>query len=111
LRYFRARAAEYDATSYSAEPVELASVPTIIDQLGISGDVIELACGTGIWTAELVRHAGTLTALDGAPEMLDLARQRVPVGVRFEQVDLFDWTPTSSWDVVFFFGLALTRAG
>jgi 2-polyprenyl-3-methyl-5-hydroxy-6-metoxy-1,4-benzoquinol methylase len=102
LRYYRARAAEYDATSYSAEPVELASVPIIVDRLGISGDILELACGTGIWTAQLVRHAATLTAVDGAPEMLDLASQRVPMGVRFEQADLFDWTPTSSWDVVFF---------
>jgi trans-aconitate methyltransferase len=34
--------------------------------------------------------------------MLELARHRVPTGVRFEQTDLFDWRPTSSWDVVFF---------
>lgn len=102
LQYYRARAAEYDATSYGAVPAERASVPTIVDRLEISGDVIELACGTGIWTAELVRHASTLTALDGAPEMLDLARQRLPTSVRFEHADLFDWTPTSYWDVVFF---------
>jgi trans-aconitate methyltransferase len=102
LRYYRARAAEYDATSYGAVSGERASVSAIVDRLAISGDVIELACGTGIWTAELVRHATVLTALDGAPEMLDLARRRVPTGVRFEQADLFDWRPTSSWDVVFF---------
>ena len=102
LRYYRARAAEYDATSYGAVAAEMASVPAIVDRLGISGDVIELACGTGIWTAEIARHASTLTAVDGAPEMLDLARQRVPTAVGFERVDLFDWTPTSSWDVVFF---------
>ena len=102
LRYYRARAGEYDATSYGAVSVERASVPAIVDRLQISGDVLELACGTGIWTAELVRHATTLTALDGAPEMLDLARRRVPTSVRFEQADLFNWTPTSSWDVVFF---------
>ena len=102
LQYYRARAAEYDATSYGAVSGERASVPAIVDRLGISGDVIELACGTGIWTAELVRHAATLTALDGAPEMLELARERVATGVRFEQADLFDWTPTSSWDVAFF---------
>ena len=102
LRYYRARAAEYDATSYGAVSGEMASVPAIVDRLEISGDVLELACGTGIWTAELVRHATTLTALDGAPEMLDLARQRAPAGVRFEQADLFDWEPASSWDVVFF---------
>ena len=102
LRYYRARAAEYDVTSYGAVSGERASVPAIVDRLAISGDVVELACGTGIWTAELVRHATTLTALDAAPEMLDLARRRVATGVRFEQADLFDWTPTSSWDVVFF---------
>jgi demethylmenaquinone methyltransferase/2-methoxy-6-polyprenyl-1,4-benzoquinol methylase len=102
LRYYRARAAEYDATSYGAVSAERASVPAIVERLGISGDVLELACGTGIWTAELVRRAGTLTALDGAPEMLDLARRRVPEGVRFEQADLFDWAPMPAWDVVFF---------
>ena len=102
LRYYRARAAEYDATSYGAVSDERASVPAIVDRLGISGDVVELACGTGIWTAELARHAATLTAIDGAPEMLELARRRVPRGVRFEQADLFRWTPPSSWDVVFF---------
>ena len=102
LRYYRARAGEYDATSYAAVSAERASVPAIVDRLQISGDVLELACGTGIWTGELVRHATTLTALDGAPEMLDLARRRVPTSVRFEQADVFNWTPTSSWDVVFF---------
>lgn len=102
LRYYRARAAEYDATSYAAAPVEMASVSTIVDRLGITGDVVELACGTGIWTAELARYAATLTAIDGSPEMLDIARRRVPDSVRFEQEDLFDWTPTASWDVVFF---------
>ena len=102
LRYYRARANEYDATSYGAVSVERASVPAIVDRLGISGDVLELACGTGIWTAELVRHAVTLTALDGAPEMLERARQRTPEGVRFERADLFNWTPASTWDVVFF---------
>ena len=102
LQYYRARAAEYDATSYGAVAAEMASVPAIVDRLAISGDVIELACGTGIWTAELVRHATSLTAVDGAPEMLELARERVRTGVRFEQVDLFNWTPSPSWDVVFF---------
>lgn len=102
LQYYRARAGEYDATSYGAVSAEMASVPAIVDRLGITGDVLELACGTGIWTSELARHASTLTALDGSPEMLDLAGQRAPKSVRFEQADLFSWTPTTTWDVVFF---------
>ena len=52
--------------------------------------------------SELARYAATLTALDAAPEMLELARRRVPRGVHFEEADLFDWRPASSWDVVFF---------
>lgn len=34
--------------------------------------------------------------------MLELARQHIPMGVRIEQADLFNRTPTSSWDVAFF---------
>jgi len=40
-------------------------------------DVLELACGTGLWTERLARHATSLTAVDGAPEMLTLNRQRL----------------------------------
>jgi len=70
--------------------------------------VLELACGPGMWTEILLRHATSVTAVDGAPEMLARARARVGEEcvkqgrVRFEQADLFSWRPERRYDVVFF---------
>ena len=52
------------------------------------GDVLELACGPGTWTAMLADRARSLTAVDGAPEMLSLAAEVAPgANVRFVQSD------------------------
>ena len=32
--------------------------------------VLELACGPGVWTGHLLRHASEVTAVDTSPEML-----------------------------------------
>ncbi len=68
-----------------------------------TGDVLELACGPGTWTRHLLRHAATVTAVDAAPEMLRIARERVDdERVRFHLADLFVWRPDRRYDVVFF---------
>jgi trans-aconitate methyltransferase len=103
VAYYRARAAEYDATSYGVEAGASAAVPAIVDGLGIAGDVLEIACGTGIWTVELARRAKTLTALDSAPEMVAIAEDRTAsFDVTFINTSVFDWTPDTSYDVIFF---------
>lgn len=68
-----------------------------------AGSVLELACGPGVWTGQLLRHATDVTAVDGSPEMLATAVARVAdERVRFVQADLFDWVPDRRYDVVFF---------
>jgi SAM-dependent methyltransferase len=68
-----------------------------------SGSVLELACGPGVWTSQLLRQAADVTAVDASPEMLALAAARVGGGrVRFVQADLFTWVPDRRYDVVFF---------
>jgi trans-aconitate methyltransferase len=68
-----------------------------------TGHVLELACGPGIWTAILMRHATRVTAIDAAPEMLALAKAQVGQHrVLFLQADLFSWRPERRYDVVFF---------
>ena len=68
-----------------------------------TGSVLELACGPGVWTGQLLRHATEVTAVDGSPEMLATAVARVAdERVRFVQADLFDWVPDRRYDVVFF---------
>lgn len=103
IAYYRARAAEYDETSYGVATGERDAVPTIVDSLGITGEVLEIACGTGIWTVELARHANSLAALDSAPEMIALAADRTnDHDVRFINTSVFDWTPDTTYDVIFF---------
>jgi 2-polyprenyl-3-methyl-5-hydroxy-6-metoxy-1,4-benzoquinol methylase len=68
-----------------------------------TGSVLELACGPGVWTERLRRHATSVTAVDAAPEMLAIASARVrDRKVRFVEADLFTWTPDRRYDVVFF---------
>jgi SAM-dependent methyltransferase len=54
--------------------------------------VLELACGPGMWTSQLLRYASDVTAVDASPEMIALAKARVgEERVRFIQADLFTW--------------------
>jgi len=102
LAYYRALANEYeDHTIDVPGQNELLSA---IDSFRPTGDILELACGSGIWTERLLRSATTVTAVDGAPEMLAHARKRVGprAPVRFVEADLFSWKPDRRYDAVFF---------
>jgi trans-aconitate methyltransferase len=100
--YYRARAGEYDNTS-AFDPSSRTELVAALEAFAPRGRVLELACGTGEWTVELVKHASQLTALDASPEMLALNEKRVGrADVRYVQADLFAWTPPERYDVVFF---------
>lgn len=67
-----------------------------------TGSVLELACGPGVWTGQLLRYATDVTAVDASPEMLAIAAARIgDERVRFIQADLFTWTPDRRYDAVF----------
>jgi SAM-dependent methyltransferase len=104
VAYYRARATEYDATSPLAEDdPSRATLVRALETFGPSGRVLELACGTGQWTARLARHASDLTAVDSSPEMLTLAANRVrDARVRFIEADIFRWRPDGRYDLAFF---------
>jgi len=70
--------------------------------------VLELACGSGAFTREVVRHARTLTCVDGSPEMLKRNRETVAdPQVEYICADLFRWQPPRTYDdVVFGFWLS-----
>lgn len=115
LDYYRARALEYDKwwmregrfdrgpeanTRWFAETTELERV---LERFDPRGDVLELACGTGLWTRHLVESADTVTAVDAAPEVLAINRARVgDANVRYVQADLFDWSPDQRYDACVF---------
>jgi SAM-dependent methyltransferase len=102
MAYYRARAEEYDATAYPERERDEARIGGIVSGLEVRGDVLELACGTGMWTQALAGSAGTLTALDQSPEVIAVARRRCPPTVRFEIGDLLTWDTDTRFDVVFF---------
>jgi demethylmenaquinone methyltransferase/2-methoxy-6-polyprenyl-1,4-benzoquinol methylase len=101
IAYYRAIAPEYESLSLPGWGGH--EVAAALDAFRPAGDVLELACGPGMWTELLVRHASSVTAVDAAPEMLARARARVgEARVRFVQADLFSWRPDRRHDVVFF---------
>ena len=118
LRYYDARAEEYDDWFYRRGRYdrgeqatvtwfkELGEVEMALDQLPLDGaELLELAPGTGLWTERLVDPAATLTAIDGSLEMIEVAKRRLGKRwklVTFMQADLFDWEPTARYDGVVF---------
>jgi demethylmenaquinone methyltransferase/2-methoxy-6-polyprenyl-1,4-benzoquinol methylase len=82
-------------------PVEL--VRELVDRFAPTGDVLELACGNGGWTRELLRHSRAVTAVDGSARMLERNRQEVgDPSVTYIHADLFAWQPDHQYDAVFF---------
>lgn len=108
IAYYRARAQEYDRTSpFAAQDApfaaEVAELRAALEAFSPRGRVLELACGSGQWTAELARDASQLTVVDASPEMLALNRAHVRRGdIVYVEADLFEWLPAEQYDVVFF---------
>ncbi len=118
VAYYQARAAEYDEWFYrqgrydhGAEANarwhnEAAAVFAAYDALGVTGDVLELAPGTGIWTEHLVQTARSVTAVDASPEMIAINKAKLAgrggEKVTYQLADLFTWQPTRQYDAVCF---------
>lgn len=101
LAYYRANAAQYDRPY--AEQESLQRMLTLADDLPVTGDVLELACGTGQWTRRLADRARTVTALDASAEVLAIARARASApNITYVHADLFTWEPPRRYDTVFF---------
>jgi demethylmenaquinone methyltransferase/2-methoxy-6-polyprenyl-1,4-benzoquinol methylase len=101
IAYYRALAPDYlDQRLDLPGGAELAEA---LNAFRPRGSVLELACGPGVWTGQLLRYAADVTAVDASPEMLAIAAARVSrERVRFIQADLFTWRPGRRYDVVFF---------
>jgi len=72
-------------------------------EIGRVARILELAPGTGAWTQELLELGDTVTAIDAAPEMIAINKERVASPrVKYQLADLFDWEPQDDYDLVFF---------
>ena len=115
IEYYEARSREYDewffriGRYYKGEEnrrkwyAEAAQVREVLESSEPAGRILELACGTGIWTEFLAPRAAELVAVDASPTSLDLNRARVNSDrVKYVEADLFGWQPSERFDFVFF---------
>ena len=116
-RYYEDRAPEYEDVWYRRGAYDLgpegnrrwceetAALEAVVDGLDASGVVLELACGTGIFTRRLAPKASRLIAIDAAEPALAINRERFgSTGVEHVHADLFHWEPPEDvrFDLIFF---------
>jgi len=117
VRYYEERAAEYDLLwrreggcdlgpeRNEAWFRETAVVEASVDALAERGSVLELACGTGLWTRRLSAAAPRrLLAVDTSPAMLSLNREHTAdPRIEYALADVFAWDPPSGerFDLIF----------
>ncbi len=92
--YYAARAPEYDASAGYLDPkVETLRIPIKARYQAVfrGRNVLEIACGTGYWTAAIAAEAASVFAIDRDPRMLALARRRLAQAphVRIELADAY----------------------
>ncbi|MCA9124669.1 MAG: class I SAM-dependent methyltransferase [Planctomycetaceae bacterium] len=74
-----------------------------IDAFRPTGNVLELAPGTGNWTWQLSKHADRVVAVDFSESMLHVCRQKVKSrNVEYLQADIFSFQPSEQFDTIFF---------
>lgn len=98
---FTALAAVYDAIMADVEYDHWADFILTYARDGelVPQRALDLACGTGGMTRELLRAGLEVVGLDGSAEMLGVARERLP-DVRFEQGDLRDFELGEHFDLI-----------
>ena len=117
IAYYRARATEYDAWWFrtgrfdrgaennAAWRADVSTVEqAVVDMLARErpSAVLELACGTGLFTRHLAPRVGAVTAIDASPEVIEINRGRVAApNVRYIVADLFVFEPQARYDCVF----------
>jgi SAM-dependent methyltransferase len=116
-RYYEDRAHEYDDVWYRRGAYDLgpegnarwfeetSRLEAAVDDLDVSGLVLELACGTGLFTRHLAPRARRLIAVDAAASALAVNREHVAdPRVEYVHADLFSWEPPSGakFDAIFF---------
>ena len=115
IAYYQSRAKEYDEWflrqgRYDRGPElnarwfqEIELLRQALSAFKPAGDILELACGTGLWTKQLLSYAKQITAVDAAAEMLAINESQIQSPkVCYCRADLFAWKPDKQYDVVFF---------
>jgi demethylmenaquinone methyltransferase/2-methoxy-6-polyprenyl-1,4-benzoquinol methylase len=113
-RYYVARAPEYDdwwlrRGRYAVDDeaardwfADVAELELQLERFAPTGDVLELAAGTGTWTRRLLRYADRVTAVDAVAEVLELNRAKTGGAAEYVLADVFAWEPPRGFDACVF---------
>lgn len=115
IAYYRARAREYDewfvrlgrydrGLEHRAEWLaEVGEIEGVLRRSIQGAEVLELACGTGLWTRHLAANNRRVVAVDASEETIAINRERVQAAtVEYYTADIFRWAPEAAFDAVFF---------
>ena len=115
IEYYRARAPEYEEWFFRrgrydrgeghrrAWFAEVAQVEEALRNTSPEGRILELACGTGLWTRHLAEPSECVVAVDASREALELNERRVgSPKVNYVHADLFEWEADGTFDFIFF---------
>ncbi len=102
--YYAKRAGTYEQVY--EKPERQADLPVLKEKVREAlrdQQVLELACGTGYWTAQLAQAAASVLATDISPEMIEAAKAKnLPAEkVRFALADAFDIQVDGSFSACF----------
>ncbi|MEA3297767.1 MAG: class I SAM-dependent methyltransferase [candidate division Zixibacteria bacterium] len=94
IRYYRARACEYEEIYYRDKPArraELAAETNRLQQLVADRSILDVPCGTGYWLERMSQTATDIVAVDITLEMINQARtKKCECPVAFVLSDLYN---------------------
>lgn len=101
--YYNERAKEYDKVYQIPEEQEdLSKASAIFQQIFKNKTVLEIACGTGYWTAEISKTATSVFASDINEAVIDIAKTRnFQKNITFEVVDMNELITDVKFDGLF----------
>ncbi len=115
IEYYRVRSSEYDEWFLRQGRYdrgvelnrkwfsEIAVLREALDDFDPKGKVLEIACGTGLWTEHLLKYADSITAVDTSKEMIALNKKRLNSSrVNYIESSIFEWSPIETYDSIFF---------
>lgn len=118
VAYYRARAGEYDEwwartgrydrgaelnSAWRADGAAVENALAAFLRERRPRRVLELACGTGLFTRHLAPAAARVVAVDAAPEVIAINRMRTAAPqVEYVAADIFAWRSDERFDLVFF---------
>ncbi|MBW1815519.1 MAG: class I SAM-dependent methyltransferase [Deltaproteobacteria bacterium] len=106
IKYYQARANEYD--EWFLRQGRYDRGPDINhrwfkESAKPKGSILELACGTGLWTQLLMPFAAQITAVDSSKETIALNKVRLKNNrVQYHIANIFNFEPEKKYDFIFF---------